>query len=69
MAACVSARLEGRCLPLLVVFAVGFVEIWFAVPTGLALGLPWPVVWCLTASGSLVSTTIVAFGGDALGTG
>jgi hypothetical protein len=53
-------------LPLLVVFAVGFVEIWFAVPTGLALGLPAPVVWCLTVSGSLLSTTIVAFGGDAL---
>jgi hypothetical protein len=53
-------------LPLLIVFAVGFVEIWFAVPTGLALGLPAPVVWGLTASGSLLSTTIVAFGGDAL---
>jgi hypothetical protein len=53
-------------VPLLAVFAVGFVEIWFAVPTGLALGLPAPIVWLMTAAGAFVSVTLVAHGGNAL---
>jgi hypothetical protein len=53
-------------VPLLAVFAVGFIEIWFAVPTGLALGLPAPVVWLMTATGAFGSVTLVAFGGDAI---
>jgi hypothetical protein len=54
-------------LPLLAVFAVGFIEIWFAVPTGLYLfGLPAPLVWILTSTGAFTSVTLVAFGGDAL---
>ncbi len=53
-------------MPLLAVFAVGFVEIWFAVPAGLALGLPAPIVWLMTAAGALVSVTLVANAGDAL---
>lgn len=53
-------------MPLLAVFGVGFIEIWFAVPTGLALGLPAPVVWIMTVAGSLTSTTIVAYAGEAL---
>lgn len=53
-------------MPLLVVFGVGIVEIWFAVPTGLALGLPAPIVWILTAAGAIVSVALVAWSGDAL---
>jgi hypothetical protein len=53
-------------VPFLAVFGVGFVEIWFAVPTGLALGLPAPFVWIMTIAGSMTSSTIVAYTGDAL---
>lgn len=53
-------------MPLLAVFGVGFIEIWFAVPTGLALGLPAPAVWVMTIAGSLTSSTIVAYTGHAL---
>jgi hypothetical protein len=52
-------------VPLLAVFGVGFIEIWFAVPTGLALGLPAPIVWIMTVAGSMTSVTLVAFAGDA----
>lgn len=49
-------------------FGLAFVEIWFAIPTGLALGLaPW-LVWTLTIVGSLSSITIVALGGHRLRT-
>ena len=53
-------------MPLLAVFGVGFIEIWFAVPTGLALGLPAPIVWIMTVAGSMTSVNLVAFTGDAL---
>jgi len=53
-------------MPLLAVFGVGVIEIWFAVPTGLALGLPAPVVWILTVAGAIASVTMVASTGDAL---
>ncbi len=53
-------------MPLLAVFGVGFIEIWFAVPTGLALGLPAPIIWIMTVAGSMTSVTLVAFAGDAL---
>jgi hypothetical protein len=61
-------RVEGeeKTVPLLAVFGVGFIEIWFAVPTGLALGLPAPIVWILTVAGSMTSVNLVAFTGDAL---
>jgi hypothetical protein len=52
-------------VPLLVVFWVGVIEIWFAVPTGLALGLPAPLTWLATVAGSAVSVTLVARTGDA----
>jgi hypothetical protein len=48
------------------VFGVAFLEIWFAVPTGLALGLPAPIVWIMTVAGALASVTVVASTGDAL---
>jgi len=53
-------------MPLLAVFGVAIIEIWFAVPTGLALGLPALVVWILTVAGAIVSVTLVANTGDAL---
>ncbi|HEX7497715.1 MAG TPA: hypothetical protein VF344_04545 [Candidatus Limnocylindrales bacterium] len=53
-------------MPLLAVFGVGFIEIWFAVPTGLALGLPAPIVWVMTVAGSMTSVSLVAFAGEAL---
>jgi len=57
---------KRRTVPLLAVFGVGFIEIWFAVPTGLALGLPAPIVWVMTVAGSMTSVSLVAFAGEAL---
>jgi uncharacterized membrane protein len=53
-------------MPLLAVFGVAFVEIWFAVPTGLALGLPAVAVWAMTVAGALASVTVVASTGEVL---
>ena len=53
-------------MPLVVVFVVAVIEIWFAVPTGLALGLPAPIVWIMTVGGAMASVTMVALTGDAL---
>lgn len=53
-------------MPWLAVFAVAIIEIWFAVPTGLALGLPAPVIWVMTVAGAIVSVSLVASTGDAL---
>jgi hypothetical protein len=53
-------------MPLLAVFGAAFIEIWLGAPTGLALGLPWPIVWALTVAGSMTSVNLVAFAGDAL---
>ena len=53
-------------MPLVAVFGVAVVEIWFAVPTGLALGLPAPVVWVMTAAGGITSVSTVVLTGGAL---
>ena len=53
-------------MPFLAVFGAAFIEIWLGAPTGLALGLPVPIVWILTVAGSMTSVTLVAFAGDAL---
>ena len=53
-------------MALLTVFGLAMVEIWFAVPAGLALGLPPPMLWLATVAGSLLSVTVVAFAGEAL---
>ena len=53
-------------MPLLAVFGAAFIEIWLGAPTGLALGLPAPIVWIMTVAGSMTSVTIVALAGDAL---
>jgi hypothetical protein len=60
---------EDTAVPAAVaVFGLALVEIWFAVPTGLALGLaPW-LVWTITLAGSLTGVVIVALGGDRLRT-
>jgi hypothetical protein len=60
---------EGAAIgPVLGVLGLAVVEIWFAVPAGLALGLaPW-LVWVLTVSGSLSGVVVVAVGGDRLRT-
>jgi hypothetical protein len=55
-------------MSILTVFGLASVEIWFAVPAGLALGVPPLVLWLATLAGSLLSVTIVAFAGDALRT-
>ena len=40
-------------------------EIWGAVPVGLALGLPPLLVWGLTIIGSMIGVGAVALAGDA----
>lgn len=59
----------GRCevsataaIPVLI---LGAIEIWAAVPAGVALGLPYVVVWILSATGSLASVALVSNAGDA----
>ena len=51
-------------MPVLAVFGLAIVEIWLAVPTGLALGLPAPIVWVMTVAGASVSVAVVASAGD-----
>jgi hypothetical protein len=53
-------------MSILTVFGLATIEIWFAVPAGLALGVPPLVLWLATLTGSLLSVTVVAFAGDAL---
>jgi uncharacterized membrane protein len=53
-------------MPLLAVFGMAVVEIWFAVPLGLGLGLSAPIIWLMTVAGAIVSVTMVAYAGDAL---
>jgi hypothetical protein len=55
-------------VPLLPVFALAVVEIWAAVPAGLALGQSPAIVWATTVTGSVIGVTIVATAGSALRT-
>jgi len=48
------------------VFGLAILEIWAAVPTGIALGVPPLSVWLLTVTGSLVGVAVVALGGASL---
>ena len=48
------------------VFGLAILEIWAAVPTGIALGVPPLAVWLLTVTGSLVGVAVVALGGGSL---
>ena len=60
----VAAR--RRTTGALPVFGLAIVEIWAAVPVGIALGVAPPLVWVLTVAGSFVSVVAVATAGDAL---
>jgi hypothetical protein len=48
------------------VAAIACVELWAAVPAGLAMGLPAPVVWAATVCGALAAVVVVVFGGERL---
>lgn len=48
------------------VLGLAVVEIWGAVPVGLALGLSPYLVWALTVAGSMVGVAAVAVAGEAL---
>lgn len=63
------AYLEDSDIPApLAVFGLALVEIWFAVPTGLALGLAPLLVWILTIAGSLSGVAVIGVGGHRLRT-
>lgn len=48
------------------VLGIAIVEIWAAVPAGLALGVSPVLVWLLTVAGSLLGVVAVALAGDAV---
>lgn len=50
-------------MPVAVVFGLAVVEIWAAVPAGLALGLPGLAIWVVTIVGSLVGVGVVLVAG------
>ena len=60
---CHSRRTDTVALP---VFGLAVLEIWAAVPAGIALGMPPMVVWLLTVAGSVLGVAVVASGGGAL---
>ena len=51
-------------LQLLGVFALSVVELWAAVPAGVALGLPPILVWAATLMGSAVCVVVVVVAGE-----
>jgi hypothetical protein len=55
-------------LQLLSVAAIAVVELWAAVPAGIAMGLPAPLVWAATLCGALLGITVVVVAGDRLRT-
>ena len=55
-------------LQFLGVAAIAVVELWAAVPAGMAMGLPAPVVGVATFVGALLSILIVVMAGDRLRT-
>ena len=55
-------------LQLLSVAAIAVVELWAAIPAGIAMGLPAPLVWAATACGALTGIAVVVFAGDRLRT-
>ena len=57
---------EEHTTLVLPVFGLALLEIWAAVPAGIALGLPPLVVWLVTVSGSLLSVIVVGTTGGAL---
>jgi len=55
-------------LQFLSVAAIAVVELWAAVPAGIAMGLPAPLVWAATVCGALVGIGVIVFAGDRLRT-
>ena len=53
-------------LQFLSVVAIGAVELWAAVPAGIAMGLPAPLVWLATVCGALLGVALVVIAGDRL---
>jgi hypothetical protein len=53
-------------LQLLGVLALSFVELWAAVPAGIALGLPAVLVWATTVAGAMFCVVVVVYAGDKL---
>ena len=51
-------------MPVLAVFGLAVIEIWAAVPAGLALGLPAGLIWVATVAGSLAGVSLVLYGGS-----
>ena len=58
----------GGVLQFLSVVSIGIVELWAAVPAGIAMGLPAPLVWAATLLGALLGITVVVVAGDQLRT-
>jgi hypothetical protein len=50
------------------VVGIALVELWAAVPAGIAMGLPAPLVWAATVCGALLGITVVVVAGDRLRT-
>jgi len=46
------------------VVAIAVVELWGAVPAGIAMGLPAPLVWAATLCGALLGIGVVVVAGD-----
>ena len=53
-------------MELLGVVALAVIELWFAIPAGLALHLDPVVIWLCTVAGALIGVGVVAVGGDAI---
>ena len=58
----------GAVAQFLSVVAIGVVELWAAVPAGIAMGLPAPLVWAATVCGALLGIAVVVVAGDRLRT-
>ena len=58
----------GTLAQVLSVLAIGVVELWAAVPAGMAMGLPAPLVWAATLCGALLGIAVVVVAGDRLRT-
>jgi hypothetical protein len=56
----------GGLAQFLGVLAIGAAELWAAVPAGIAMGLPAPLVWAATICGALLGIAVIVVAGDRL---
>ncbi len=56
----------GTALQLLTVAAIAVVELWAAVPAGVAMGLPALLVWAATVGGAVTGIVLIVLAGDRL---